>query len=173
MAALERGVVHKDIDFAESLDAFPDDVLAVFLAADIAGQAKGLAAGFGDEALGFCSVFLLVEIRDHHVGALAGEGKRHGPADAAIGAGDNSGEILKQRVTGVGVLSVVGHRVHGGGRARRRNLALALEGRFQFGDAGIGDGSADSFHGISNDFGGASLEGGIELHDWSRNQAYA
>ncbi len=72
------------------------------------GHRIGLAARRLDQAHGLGGVgFLALQVAEHHVGALPGEGQGDGSADAGVGAGDH-GPLAGQPVaSAVGVLAVV------------------------------------------------------------------
>src|SRR5205814_3876057 len=63
------------------------------------------------------------------VGALARKGDRHRPADAGIGAGDQSRAALELAAAAIGTLAVIGSRIHLAGLSRRL-LLLRFERRF-------------------------------------------
>jgi hypothetical protein len=76
-------VVDQDVQPAELLDGLRDQVGAVLLVAQVAGDRDAPAAGLGDQPHRLVGVALLLrQVRDHDVRALAGEGERHGPPDA-------------------------------------------------------------------------------------------
>src|SRR5690606_5340010 len=62
-------------------------------------------------------------------GALAGEGDRHGAADAGVAAGDDRGAALELARTFVRLLAVVGLGRHLGRMAGRLLLLLGLRRR--------------------------------------------
>ena len=78
----------------------------------VARQQHGLAAGVLDQALGLLRVVVLAEIGDQHVGAFAGEGDRHGAADAAVAAGDDRPFAGQPSRAFVGRLAVIGDGLH-------------------------------------------------------------
>ncbi len=61
----------------------------------VAGHQVGAAPGLFDQLARHVRLVVLVEVGDHHVGALARVGQRNGPPDAAVGAGDERGHILE------------------------------------------------------------------------------
>src|SRR5262249_26060278 len=75
---------------------------------------------------------MLVEIADQHIGALAREGDGDGAANAGIGAGDQRGAALELSGAFVGVLAVIGTRLHLA-RLARRLLLRRFEGRLRAG----------------------------------------
>jgi len=88
------------------------------------------ATGLFDPARGLLRVVMLVEIADQHIGALAREGDGDGAANAGIGAGDQRGAALELPGAFVGVLAVIGTRLHLA-RLARRLLLRRFEGRLR------------------------------------------
>jgi hypothetical protein len=62
------------------------------------------------------------------VGALARERDRHGPTDAAVGAGDQRDLAGEAAEPDVGVLTMIGPRPHLVGQAGRRDRLLGVLG---------------------------------------------
>ncbi len=93
-----------------SSTAFGMIVLAVRAVGEVAGHQHAPAAGLLDVARGVLRVLVLVQVGDQDVGALAGEGDRDGPADAAVAAGDDRGLAGQPPRAAVALLAVVGLR---------------------------------------------------------------
>jgi hypothetical protein len=72
----------------------------------------GFASGCFDQALGVLCVIVLVEIRNEHVGSLAGIGYCHGPPNAAVTTGDDGLLVVEPARALVGVLAVIGDGLH-------------------------------------------------------------
>src|SRR4051812_44937430 len=116
---LERGVVDQDVDLPELLHRPVDDRPAVGLFLDVARDGDAFPAGGLDHPGGLLRVGLLAQVGDEDVGPLAGEGQRHGPADAAVAAGDDCGLSFELARPFVALLAIVRLRVHLGLEARR------------------------------------------------------
>ena len=99
-AGLVRGVVDQDIDAAQFFHTPIDDGAAMLGRADIACDQHRLASGVFDQAPRFLGVLLFLQIGDQHVRALACEGDRDRPSNAAIGAGDDGFQSLELRLFG-------------------------------------------------------------------------
>jgi hypothetical protein len=86
---LVGGIVDEDVDTTEFADRRVYDLPAVLGRLDVARCENSLAARFLDPLLRFLRVLILVEIGNKHIRAFASIGDRHGPADSAVGAGDD------------------------------------------------------------------------------------
>ena len=93
---LDAGVVEGHVQPAEGVDRRVQGGLDVFGAGDVAAHGDGLAAGLLDQACRL-GVGLLVDVGDHHAGALTGERLGGGAADACGGSGDE-GDLAGEAV---------------------------------------------------------------------------
>ena len=82
------GVVHDDVAVAEGIDRRLDDAVAEVGLGDVAVAGHRLAAHLLDLGDGLLRR-RLVDVVDHHLGAVAHQAQRDLPADAATRAGDD------------------------------------------------------------------------------------
>jgi hypothetical protein len=114
---LVGGVVHQQVDAAELVHGALHERLAVLLVGDVAGREHRRPAGLSHQPRRLLPVLLLgLEVGQHDVGALAGEGDRDGAADAGVAARDERAPAGELAAAAVGGLAVVG---------LRRQVALA------------------------------------------------
>jgi hypothetical protein len=109
---LERGVVDQDVDPAELADRPVHDFLAVLPLGQVAGHQDRRAPRLLDQGGGVLGVLVLGQVRDQHVGALAGERDGHRPADAGVGARDDrllAGQPAGSPVRGLAVVGLAAH----------------------------------------------------------------
>ncbi|MNL10923.1 hypothetical protein D3C87_1317380 [compost metagenome] len=126
---LERGVVHQNIDTAETLDGFFHQCPAMHLVRQVTGQQQALTAGLFDPACGFFGIFLFVEVGNRYIGAFTGEGDGDRAANSAVATG-NQGDLAIQTTRAlVALLAAIGIRVHLALRAGH-GLLLFGEGWF-------------------------------------------
>jgi hypothetical protein len=118
-AHLEGGVVDEDVDLAEFLHRAFDDGLAVGLLADVARDGDAFPPGGLDYPRRLLRVTLFAQVGDEDVCPLAGEGQRHGPADAAVAAGDDRRLPFQLPRPLVGLLPIVRRWLHLGFEPRR------------------------------------------------------
>jgi hypothetical protein len=90
-ADTDAGVIHKNVDASESIDATGNRVIAGTLMGHIPGNREYTigSASFID----FCRTpypGFLVDVEDHHVETILRQGLRHNPAQAPGAAGDES-----------------------------------------------------------------------------------
>jgi len=123
-AGLMGRVVDKNIDAAELADRLVHDRPAMRGVLDVAREQDGFAAGVLDQALGLIGILMLAEIGDQHVGTLARKRQRHRAADAAVAAGDDRLPAGQPPRAFVGLLAVIGDRIHLPGEARHRLFLL-------------------------------------------------
>src|ERR1051325_11020437 len=103
---LLAGIVDQDVDASELVDGLTHRALAKLLVAEISGNGD-CAAAFGfDDLLGPGRIVMLTKIKDGDIGALAREQRRHGPADAAVGAGDQRDLALQPSGTRIARLPI-------------------------------------------------------------------
>lgn len=121
-------IVDENVDAAEFPNGRFDDPAAMVGRLDVAGGKHGLATCFLHQSLGGHRVVMLAQIADKDVRSLARIGDRHGPADAAVPAGDDGSLVLQASGTLVGVFPVIGQRLHPIGSAGHF-LGLAGKGR--------------------------------------------
>ena len=87
--------------------------LAVGLVPDVAGHPNRLPAGLLDHARRLLGVGLFfLEVGDHDVRALAGEGEGDGPTDTRVAAGYDRLLALEPAGAAVGIVAVVGLGLH-------------------------------------------------------------
>jgi hypothetical protein len=77
-------VADQHVQVPELADRGVDDGTAVRGIGHVVGHQHRLAACLLDPLAGLFRVVVLIEVRDQHVGAFAGEPDGHGPADAAV-----------------------------------------------------------------------------------------
>ena len=94
-ARIHAGVVHEHVDSAELLRGRLDEGVGVGHARHVAVDDGGAAAGGAHLPRHRLRGGLVVEVVDADVGALAGEGEGHRPADALLGAGDKDAGVAK------------------------------------------------------------------------------
>jgi hypothetical protein len=110
VGVLLGGVVDQDVEAAELVEDLGHRGEAERLVADVAGDGDGAAAFRLDDALGLRGVVMLAKVKNADVGAFAGEERRHRPADAAVGAGDQRHLALQppgSRITRLPLRSVL------------------------------------------------------------------
>jgi hypothetical protein len=112
MGTLKRGVADQDVDPAELLHGAVNDRPTVRGVGDVAGDQYRGPSGVLDPFPGVFSVFVLVEVGDDYVRALAGEGDRHRLNDAAVGAGHYRGFPSQVARTPVAGFAMIWYRVH-------------------------------------------------------------
>lgn len=111
-------VVDQDVDAPERGDGALDERAALLLVPDVAEDGDRPAAGLFDQPNGLVGLFLLLgEVRQHHVRALAGVRQGDRAADAGVASRDDRLPAVEQAGAAVGLLTVVGRRVHGAGPA--------------------------------------------------------
>ena len=98
--------------------------VAVLAIADVARDRQAAPARILDEPPRLLGVLVLLPVRAQHVGALARVGERHRAADARVGTGDQGDPVGQAAVPDVGLLAVVGERLHVGFATRRLLLLL-------------------------------------------------
>ena len=137
-AALGHGsVVDQEVEAAERVHGGGDDVAALLGGFDVAGQQEHPPAGLTHPFGGRLGVGLLLgQVRQGNVGALAGVGDGHRPADAGVAAGDQSPPAGQPTGAAVGALTMVGFGEHGD-RAARERLRLRRERRLRVDVTGI------------------------------------
>ena len=96
------GVADQHVDLAELLDRLADHGPAVGGVVQVTRHQHRLAG----------VLLLLGQVGDEHVGALAGEGDRHGTADAGVPARDDRGLALELAGASVALLAAVGDGLH-------------------------------------------------------------
>ena len=125
---LEAGVVDQDVETTEHLDRLQHDPVARFPLAEVGLVRHALATGGLDQLDRLLGIRLLLGHEgEGDVGTLAGERDRHRAADAGVATGDERPLALEAAVALVGVLAVVGPRLHLVGEAGRF-LLLRREG---------------------------------------------
>lgn len=119
-------VVDQDVDAAELGHCALDERAALLLVPDVTEDGHRLASGLLHQPNGRPSfVLLLGKVGQQDVRALAREGQRHRAADPGITPGDHSLPAVEQAGAAVGLLAVVGQRVHRTGPA---GMCLVLLG---------------------------------------------
>lgn len=83
--AAEACVVDDDVDMAEGIDGCRPQGVDVGLRRDVAERRGRASAGLGFEAVGGLVQAALVDVADHHRGALLGAAACCGEADAGAG----------------------------------------------------------------------------------------
>jgi hypothetical protein len=96
----------------ELVDGPSHELFAVGLLADVARHRDPAAASLLDDLDRLLGIGVLVEVGHDDVGSLAGERERHGPSDPTVGTRDERGLALETGAPDVGVLAVVGPRLH-------------------------------------------------------------
>src|SRR5205807_7112677 len=84
----DAGVVVEDVQAAEGVGRVPDQVFALGLVGHVR-PLEGGPAGVPFDVFDRCVATLLVDVGDHHAGALAGEEERRRPTLPAARTGDD------------------------------------------------------------------------------------
>jgi hypothetical protein len=131
-------VVDQNVDAAKFVYGGVDDALAGGLVADVAGTTNGLATGGFDQPYGFVCVGLLrLQVTEHHVRTLPGEGQGHGAADAGVCSGDHGPLVGETVAAAVGLFAVIRLVLHRLSQARMRLLLVGVLWLFILG-GGVG-----------------------------------
>src|SRR5690242_16137077 len=123
---LISGIVDQDVDFAKFLERPIDQLAAMRRVLDVAGDEDRAAPGLFDPARRLPRVFVLAEVRNQNVGALASKGDRDSPPDPGIGPGDQRGAALQLTAASVGMLAVIGPWIELVGKTGRVLLLAGL-----------------------------------------------
>jgi hypothetical protein len=121
-------IVHQQVEAAEFGHGLFYRAIAVSLLDEVAPDRHAAPSRLADQfgGAGGVLVLLLGQVRDRHVRAFLGEGRRDGPADAGVTAGDQGAQAVQQAPAFVAAHLVLGVRVHLGCPAWIR---LLLRGR--------------------------------------------
>jgi hypothetical protein len=110
---LVGGVVDEDVHTAELVDGPLHDLLTGGLVLDVAWDEHRSASRLLHPASRLLGVGLLgLEVRQHHVGPLTGEGDRDRPPDARVAAGDDRATVTEAPGPAIGLLAVVRLHLH-------------------------------------------------------------
>jgi hypothetical protein len=134
---LVGGVVHEDVDPAQLHNGLLDELATMLGRLDVARYENSLPPGLFNPARRLSRVLILVEIGDQDFGALACEGDRNRPPDPAVASGDQSAFAPETTGSSIGLLTVIGTGVHGGGLTRHGLLLLRKGGLRIIGHRGI------------------------------------
>jgi hypothetical protein len=127
---LERGVIHQHVDATEFFHRFVNDGQALGLLGQIARQQQALTARLLHPACSLLGVFMLIKVRNRHVGPFAGVGNRYRATNAAVAAGDQRDLVAHAARALVTGFAAVRSRLHLALIARH-GLLLRLERRFR------------------------------------------
>jgi hypothetical protein len=103
---LKGGIVHQDIDAAESIDRFLGNLLGYRSFADIARNKNRLTASFGDQTFRLLGILVFRKVGDSDIRSLSSKSEGYRPAYAAISSGDQRMETLELTRALVGRLSM-------------------------------------------------------------------
>src|SRR5690606_35350016 len=95
LRVLLGGVVDQDVEPAERGYRLIDHLAADILVGHVAGEGQAAAPLLLYHAACFVGILILIQIEDHHIGALACEQHRHRAADAAVAARDDRHLVLQ------------------------------------------------------------------------------
>jgi hypothetical protein len=89
MRHLVSGVVHKDVNFAELLNASSNDLLAMPLFLDVSRYRDYAPSCFLNDPRGFSRVLMFVKVGDNYISALTSERDGDRASDATIRSGND------------------------------------------------------------------------------------
>ena len=92
---LKGGVVHQHLQAAKGLDGLFDSAAAKRGVFHIAGNEQAAATFAFHMDTGLFGIFVLVQVNDGHIRALARKQHRHRPANARVATGDQCGKTLQ------------------------------------------------------------------------------